>query len=316
MTRLPPIIFALLFFCLTGFAQETTPTICDLTCYSGATLSGIVDMKSFKFLTKEGEVSILIEDVVKIKVGLHPPKDYKDKIDKYIGSLGSNDYKVREVATKELLSLYRFSYLPIQELKSSDKEVLARKQTLLEKIKLEKNLSFLPDRPNDMVDLVNGSVYIGKIQLQEIKIATEEFGMVSSHLSNIKQLTFNNYTRKLIFDLNASISYNLWHDTGIDVSGPLKIQASGTIDVYPDEPGKYTATAAGSEHPGALIENQTSPGAGTLLGKVVSSTNSEIFIVGANYNNFNIMKGRLFLKINPSTWNKTFKGSYQIHINP
>lgn len=286
--------------------------LCELTCYSGTRLNGIVATTSLKLTTKEGELVIAIENITKIKIGLHAPKEEAEKVNKAIAGLSSNDYKTREVSSKELLKLYRYSYLPLSELLSSDKEVRERAKAIIEQVKFEKDLKFLPEKIEDVIELTNVAIYIGKLQTEEFKLNTEEFGIVSANLSNIKELLFVNNGRRNIIVLDASKYSTQWYDTGIDVNGFFQISASGTIDIWPEDLGKFKATPCGSPHPGHMEKS-----AGTLIGYIGGNVvpNDLIFDIGEYYQENGNKKGRLYIKINQSVWGKTPLGSYKIIIN-
>jgi hypothetical protein len=267
--------------------------LCELTCYSGTKLNGVVATTSLKLTTKEGELVIATENINKIKVGLHAPKEEAEKINKALAGLSSNDYKTREGSSKELLKLYRYSYLPIIELVSKDKEVLERVKLLVESIKGEKDLRFLPDKSDDVVELSNGAIYIGRLQTEEFKLNTEEFGVVTSHLSNIKELHFVNNGRKNIIMLDASKYSIQWYDTGIDINGFVQISASGSIDIWPEDAGKFMAGPCGSAHPG-----HSEKSAGTLIGYIGNANvaGQTIFDIGEYYQSNTDKKGRLYIK--------------------
>src|SRR5262245_59858202 len=54
--------------------------------------------------TKYGNLVIPTSDVTKVDFGVHVPKELESKITKAIEDLGSDVYKVRESATKDLLA--------------------------------------------------------------------------------------------------------------------------------------------------------------------------------------------------------------------
>ena len=104
-------------------------------------------------------------------------------------------------------------------------------------------------------------------------------------------------------------------DTGIDLNGDkLNAQATGTVDVMPNNPGQFMAGPDGMRQDIGFRRggpNTVGP-PGALVGKVGQS--GRPFLVGSRYEATPSGEGRLFLKLEPSPWNINQSGSFSVKI--
>jgi hypothetical protein len=107
-----------------------------------------------------------------------------------------------------------------------------------------------------------------------------------------------------------------WLDTGIDLSGDrLTIEASGTVDVMPNNPGQFMASPDGvsPQQLGFGRQNGTLVGQpGALIAKI--GAGGKPFLIGSKHDSVPREEGRLYLRIEPSPWRMTESGSFTAKI--
>src|SRR5262249_15606201 len=102
---------------------------------------------------------------------------------------------------------------------------------------------------------------------------------------------------------------NQWMETAITLErgAPLKVTASGQVDLWPAEPGQYMTTAKGygNARPPAFS-------AGSLVGKV--GENGTPFLIGDRYDGKAAATGKLYRHVIPSQWGNASTGTYEVKV--
>jgi hypothetical protein len=143
-------------------------------------------------------------------------------------------------------------------------------------------------------------------------------------LSEVRSVRWIGGERETRVALDASkhgLPQQVWMDTGIDVHSGVKLEvkASGAVDLYPGQGGRFTASPDGLAVGGApmiavkggAVANHYSPGA--LLGKI--GENGKVFVVGSKYEATPREDGKLFLLVAPSPWGTAPSGAYDVRVS-
>ncbi|HEX5187785.1 MAG TPA: hypothetical protein VFV86_12935 [Nitrososphaeraceae archaeon] len=304
------VIFALLFSSSTVFAQSV-----DATTHMGTSIVGKLKTSKLELVTKYGQLSILPEDIESIKFGYHVKPEMHDNITKWIKELSSVAIQQREKAYRELIENYRYSYLPLKNMVSKDREVSKRIETLLTIISEDKKNQFIPENTEDTINLWSGEIYKGTITNTELIVKSDELDNIPIDIIHVKNMIFH---RKWEFTLKPSeIGKDAWFDTKIDIKRPCKINITGKIDLNPDDAGQYISGPNGLQDTWAQLQL----GVGTWIqansGSVYGKIGNETFKIGSYHRQAELLNGRLFLKIvpAPSHWEASIPtGSYKVTI--
>ena len=107
--------------------------------------------KHVEIVTRYGKLTVPVEEVRKIELGLRIPEETAKRIDAAITRLGSQEFAQREAATAELLELREQAYPALQQAaRSTDAEVARRAR--------------MPSRPSRKLCLRKGSTFRAMIR--------------------------------------------------------------------------------------------------------------------------------------------------------
>jgi hypothetical protein len=264
--------------------------------------------------TKYGKLTIPVRDLRKIEFGLHLPEGVGPQITEAIKSMGSDVYKQREDAARELVSLGPLAYPSVQKAsRSSDLEVAARAVSVMKRIAEKVPAEQLRPRLEDVIQTVEFNI-TGRILTQTFKAKSAHFGELSLKLSDLRSLNFRSSSPdgELTVDAGKHGSApEQWLDTGLMVDPTLRlvVQASGQVDLWPQGPGQYMAGPKGYSTPGKGGVFM----AGSLLGRV--GENGKVFLIGERYEGIPTDEGKVFLQIVPSPWNNASTGTYRVKMS-
>lgn len=290
--------------------------------------------------TKYGKLTIPYRDIRRVELGFRYPAGVEAKVAAAAENLGSAVFRTREDAEKELLG---FGELAVPALKraaaSPDAEVARRADGLLAKLKDK-----LPPEKFDAkdVDVVGTDEFTarGRIEAAAVPVRTRYFGESTLQLADIRDFRSvgKNSDKSVTVpaDKYARLAGTEWLDSGVDVSAnaALEVAATGKIDQWPQEPGRYLCEPQGGggqpgfpgggfpgggmvQIRGAVVNGMFRPRAvpsGALLGRV--GPTGEVFVLGAKYSQPKApATGRLYLMIAPSHWgNDDCTGEYKVTI--
>jgi hypothetical protein len=265
-------------------------------------------------MTRYGKLTVPFAEIRRIDFGLHLADGVGEKIDSAIKQLGSDAFRERDDATRELVLMGGQAYPSLQRAsRHPDMEVAQRAVHLMKRIGEKVPADQLRTKEDDVLQTAEFPV-VGRIINSTIKASSVHFGELSLKLSDLRTLHMrgSNSDADMTVDSTRYGSDNeRWLDTGITLDPLLKLQvtAEGQVDLWPQGPGQYMTTPKGYTTAGKGVTYM----AGTLLGRV--GDNGKIFVIGERYDGAPGEEGRLFLHIVPSPWNNASAGAYQVHIS-
>jgi len=300
-----------------SFAQTTPKDVArraDILVADGSNLKMSVLQESIEVLTKYGKLTIPTEDIRRIDMGLHLPPGMDVQIENAIRNLGSEAFKQREDASKDLLQAGHWALAALQKASNSPElEVAKRAQSLILRIAERTPPEILKIRADDVVQTRDFPV-VGRIASPTIKVSSPLFGEQLLKLSDLRHIHFRGQRGDAEIAIEASkygSSLDQWFDTTIVVDPQLRmtITAEGNVDLWPQTPGQYIAQPRGFNTPG----KGGSFLAGALVGKVGET--GRVFLVGERYEGNATEEGKLYLQIIPSPWNNASTGTFRVRIS-
>jgi hypothetical protein len=317
-----------------------------------STVKAALQDKSIDITTRYGKLTVPVDEIRSIDVGLRIPADAAKRIDAAITSLGSQDFAQREAASAELLELRELAYPALQQAaRSTDNEVSRRAKeaikTLSETVPSEK---LHPPRHDTVVAL--DFTIVGKIETPALKARTAYFGETSLKLAEVRALRWagSDHETKVAVDAGRyGGQQEAWMDTGVKVrSGAgLQIAAAGSVDLKPSDPGTTVVGpdgrnarmgrggfgpggggpggggfpgggggrrgGGGGAGGGAAGFVTPTGGPGALLGRI--GEYGKVFVVGSQYEGTATEDGKLYLRIVPSSSaNEASSGTYDVRV--
>lgn len=241
-----------------------------------------------EFKTTYGQLKIPAKDIKEVNVGVHV--DNAKLYEQHVKNLSSDDYKLRDTATKFFKMNQRNAYKYILPLKNSmNPEVNKRVNQLLNEYKV------IP-RVNDSIVLFD-STMTGYIENEYIEGISESIGPLKLKLSQIKGIN----AQFIRTEVRLKHSKD-WMKIGWIPNGRILIKAHGQVDLYPQTPGQYMCSPKGYDTNGLK--------GGALMGKI----NGKVFYIG-DYFDGTVEKGELELRISDSPWPPSLvEGFYEVTI--
>jgi hypothetical protein len=264
-------------------------------------------------MTKYGKLTIPLAEIRRIDFGFHLPEGVGEKIDAAIKLLGSETFRDRDDAAKELILLGGHAYPHLQRAtRNPDMEVAQRAVLVMKRICEKVSPDQLRTKEEDVVHTFQFPV-VGKIMSPTIKACSSHFGELNLRLSDLRtmHLRCNNGGGDITVDATRhGSSPDQWLDTGmtVDSNFRLVITADGQVDLWPQGPGQYITGPKGYTTAGKGGNFM----AGSLLGKV--GENGKVFLIGDRFDGTPGEEGKLFLHIVPSPWNNASSGTFRVRI--
>ncbi len=288
-------------------------TAADVTMGDGSTVRVTLVSESVELETKYGKLTIPAADVRRIEFAYRVPDETAKKVAAAVKQLGSVEFEKREAATKELRTLGLHAYPSLEEAaKSSDPEVAKRAAGLVEEIREKVAAEDLTFPKKDHVETAEFTVS-GHITSPSLRAKTSYFGDADLKLVDLRvfQAVGAVDSRNLKVDAaKFGSAPNQWMETAITVERgqPLRLTATGSVDLWPQEPGQYMTTpkGAGNARPPAHS-------GGSLVGKI--GENGTTFLIGEKYEGKAGATGKLYLHIIPSHWGGPSTGSYEVKVS-
>jgi len=275
----------------------------------------ILDEK-FDIATRYGRLTVPVADIRRIDLGVRYPEGSLAKIEDAIRRLGDSDFKKRESASAELLAFRELAYPHVRRATSGGSaESVKRAKALLEDLKARVPEEKLAIKELDTVVTADFPIS-GRIETAAFKGRSPLLGDVEVKLVQARLIRRLGVGTEASLTLDASkfgLPQATWFDTGFDVSGDrMTIQATGTIDVMPQNPGQFNAGPDGlRQNVGARGDGQPVIGPpGALVGRV---GNGAPFLVGSRYEGAP-GEGRLFLRLESSPWRVPMTGNFSVKI--
>jgi hypothetical protein len=270
-------------------------------------------------LTRYGKLTVPAADVRRIDFGLRFPTGAARRLETALGNLGSGDFRQREQAGADLLSLRELAYPSLLKLgKSSDPEVAKRVEEILGKLRESIPAEKLALRDFDILYTDEFPIQ-GRIDKAVFRARSPYFGDLPLRLADMRQLRsmIVGSTVELTVD---SAQYGLvqeqWLDTKIDfVEGaPIQVVASGEVDVYPigGDRNAYIVGPKGPKRWGTDPGKAMDPPSGSLLGRLGAT--GKVFVIGESMDGRAQGSGKLHLRIVTSPWGVPPTGSYTVKV--
>jgi hypothetical protein len=289
------------------------PAAADMTCADGSTVRVALVTENVELETKYGKLTIPAADVQRIEFAFRLPDDLARKVAAAVKRLGDARFEEREAASKELRDLGLRAYPALQEAaKSGDAEVKRLASALLEEVREKVPADDLTFPKKDRVQTAEFTV-TGRITSPALRVKTAYFGEADLKLADLRVLQAGGASgdRRLTIDAaRFGSAANQWMETSLALErgAPLKVVASGQVDLWPQEPGQYMTTPRG--YAGA---RPLGFAPGRLVGKV--GEGGATFLIGEKYEGMAGASGKLYLHIVPSPWGNASAGTYELKVS-
>jgi hypothetical protein len=275
--------------------------------------------ENLEISTAYGKLSVPFGEIRRIEFGHRLPDDVVKRLEAAAAKLGSDEFKDREWASKELESLKELAYPTLQRLaRSEDKEIAHRATQLLQALREKVPEEKLQFKTHDTI-VTSRFTIVGRLDGNPLKARSPYFGDFQLKLADLRGLRpTNGEATEMAYKVDAAkfaATTVAWMETEVELSPEtlLEVRTSGQIDMYPiaGSTGSYMSGPNGMRAWG-VVAGETSP-AGMLLGRV--GTNGKVFEIGEKYEGATGQSGRLYLRIVKSPWNNASTGEYKVNIS-
>jgi hypothetical protein len=297
-----------------GGAKQDEPLKAEVRFMDDSIVRVFLLPEQLEVMTRYGKLAIPVKECQRIEVGVRLPDGLNAKIVEAIEELGSEAYKTRELALKNLIEWGPYAYPRLcKAVKSGEPEVAKRVSAALEKIRAKHPARNLRIREDDVI-VTPFFTIVGRISNAQLKTTSKNFGELKISLADLRTIRLSSGPLTEVEVTLDAGKYgsdpNSWMDTGFEVLGNrLLVTATGTVDLWPQGPG-YTSQPGGYKQGGQMGQFL----AGQLLGRV--GENGTPFVIGERYDNTPPGEGKLYLHIVHSPWGNASAGSYQVKISP
>lgn len=256
-------------------------------------VEGVVNIENFEVETEYGKLVVPRDQIIKIRIGKNADKELKENIEKLIGKLADEEFKVREDATKELGAL---GAVALEELREAAKSEDVEVKTRAEKLVKEVEQSIAPDAEEiiDDDEIVARKFTIRGTLLVDKLVIKTRYGTITADKKDVKTLVVSKtsfYTRTIVVNGDSNSGSDAMLDTGINLrkGEKVSIKASGTVHI---RSYGITSTPDGSSN---RSSHYSGIPIGGLMGKIGPS--GKLFKVGSNYAGVADQNGRLYLAV-------------------
>lgn len=295
-------------------ADGGLPAIAAVRFGDGSLVKMTMRQPDLEVMTKYGKLTIPFSDIRRIELGLHLPEGVGSQIQSAIRRLGSDIYKQREEAIKDLVDLGHFAFPSLEKAaQSGDLEVAQRANAIRKRINEKVPAEDLHIKDHDTIQTVEFQV-TGRIISPTIKAHSIHFGELVLKLPDLRTMQFRGGQNAIEFTLDATkygSAVDQWFDTGFiaDSHTKLTIKSDGQVDLWPQGRGQYVTGPKGYTVAGKGGTYM----AGTLVGRIGAT--GKTFVVGEQSDSPSSSEGRLYLHIVPSPWGNLSSGNYRVRIN-
>jgi hypothetical protein len=303
-----------------GAAQEPANTkepagkIAEVRFADGSVVRMSLLQENLEVMTRYGKLTIPVGEIRRIEFGMHMPGGLGEQIKTSIKLLGSEVFRDRDTASKDLLQAGHWACPSLHKAcKSSDAETAQRATQLLKQIGEKVSPDLLRLKEEDVVH-TNEFSMVGKVLSPTIKAQSPHFGDVSLKLCDLRALVLRQQcnTGELVVDAaKYGCEPNQWLETAVTVDPSMRLLmvVNGQVDLWPQTPGQYVASPKGYNAVGKGGPFM----AGSLIGRI--GENGKPFLVGERYETPVGEEGKLYLHIVPSPWNAPSVGSFHVRVH-
>jgi hypothetical protein len=296
-----------------GKDEASKGTAADVSFTDGSTVRVTLVAANVEMETKYGKLTIPAADLRRIEFAFRISDDVAGKIAAAVKRLGDTRFEEREAATKELRALGLRAYPALEvAAKSADAEVARRASTLSAEVRERVAAEDLTFPKQDLVQTAEFTA-VGRVTSRTLRVQTAYFGEADLKLADLRvfQEAGGTGARRLTVDAaKFGGPAEQWMETSVTLErgAPLKISASGQVDLWPAQPGGYMTSPKGygNVRPGAF-------GGGSLVGKIGESGTP--FMIGEKYEGKAAASGKLYLHITPSPWGNASTGTYDVRLS-
>jgi hypothetical protein len=305
--------------------KKAEPGPCDVEVHfhDGSVVRMAILQENIEVATRYGKLTVPSKDIRKIEFGAHLADGLGQRIDGLVKDLGSNSFRDREAAGKQLLELGPKAYAALSAaVRSKDLETSQRAGALVKKLQEQFTSEELAVRENDLIQTVEFPI-VGRVVSPTLRTRTAYFGEPEIQVSQLQGIRWLGKGGREVVTVDAATHGNgQWLETNIEVTAgeQLLIQATGEVDLQPNNPGNVICGPGGFNQggfPGGRLAggggaiNRRQFG-GALLGRIGES--GEIFLIGTRYQGKSPRTGKLQLQITPSPFGGS-TGSYTARIH-
>ena len=342
MRRIRPLVaFALLVAAAPGRADDppAKPKLApppaapqfDFGFLDGSNVKVVVLEPAIGITTKYGKLVVPLAELKKVELGFRYPPGVESKLTAAVEKLAAAAYAEREEAGLQIYELKLYAG-PMLKRAAADAnpERRQRAAVLLETVRRTVPAERVDAKDYDTVETAEFQLR-GRLDAPSLKIRTKQFGEAEVSVAELRQ--FRSVAEaapsdELTLDAAAFSKLNsqAWLDTKVDVvaGSAVAVTCSGTIDQWPQEPGRYTSGPAGNGNPapnqrgvrvfGPNQVRTTAAMSGAVVGKL--GENGQPFLIGPSLKWDSAPEaGRLFLQIAPSHWgNDNATGAYKVRV--
>jgi len=294
-----------------------SPEAAEVRFADGSTVRMVLTQSTVEITTRYGKLSVPVSDIRRIEFGFRYPEGVQAKIEAAIGKLSSDESKVRDAATQELLGFRELAYPSLKRVAVGTDTELARRARDVSR-KLEDKVGADKLKIRDL-DTIHAAEFIvsGKIEAPTLSGRTTYFGEVTVQVAEVRMIRFlagpGSEVEVVVEAAKyAATTQDQWLDTEVDVAegATLEIVAAGQVDLWP-QGGNYKTGPDGQPRQGTSPDGNPS---GMLLGRI--GERGKVFQIGSKYLASPGEAGRLYLRIACSPWNNPLAGGYGVKINP
>jgi hypothetical protein len=314
LLSLTPLYFSLACTPQESKAEPARPVVAQVRLHDGSVVKIALLQEMITIQTGYGKLSVPTADIRRIEFGLHMPDGAEEQIAAALKKLGSDTYRDREQAVRDLVGFGRLAYLSLQQAAAdADPEVVKRASAALKRIDKKHVPGKLVVTTDDTMETRLFTIR-GRILDATLKAQSETFGACDLKLCFLRTLqqcsSHDGIVEVTLDSARLSAVEDPWIDSGFAVErdSRLLIQCDGKLDLWPQGPGQYLATPKGSNVAGKGNGHM----AGTLLGRI--GENGKVFVVGERHEAASAADGKLYLHVVPSPWNSPASGTYRVRI--
>ncbi len=294
-------------------SKEPAAKIAEVRFGDGSVVRMTLLQEKLDVMTRYGKLSVPLADIRRVEFGLHVPATRCAEIHGAIKLLGSDVYRDREGATRDLLQAGYWACPALERAsKSTDAETAQRQAGAQADQRQDLARSAPPQgrrcrphervyhrRPHRRADAA-GAVAAFRGSVPE---AVRPAAMHIRRQCNTGEM--------LVDAAKYGCEPDQWLDTGVslDPSMRLVVVVKGQVDLWPQTPGQYLAGPKGYN----AVGKGTQFMAGSLIARI--GENGKPFVVGERYEGSVGEEGKLFLHIVPSPWNAPSMGSFHVRVH-
>ena len=211
----------------------------DVGFVDGSNVKVIVLEAAVAVTTKYGKLTVPLADLKRVELGFRYPEGVEAKLESAVERLAAPAYADREDAAKQVLELKQYAGAILKRAAQDDDAERRRR--------------------GDTVETADFTVR-GRLDSPSFKVRTKQFGEAVVRIAEVRQFRAVAVAAAggdiaLDAALYSKLNWSGWLDTEVDVSAnaPLEITCTGTIDQWPQEPGRYMSGPAGN---GNASQNQ------------------------------------------------------------